>query len=114
MDMAVVLITDATLMPDAKISIIKQEETDQDDDTVKQILEDLKKDMEDKAAAGSSETPKKKYVNSFITEISVENPPEDFKLNLFMKPTVDIVSNLRPSIFNFWWIAYFPLKPAFK
>ncbi|KAL5265842.1 hypothetical protein ACHWQZ_G006505 [Mnemiopsis leidyi] len=90
MDMAVVLITDATLMPDAKISIIKQEETDQDDDTVKQILEDLKKDMEDKAAAGSSETPKKKYVNSFITEISVENPPEDFKLNLFMKPTVDI------------------------
>ena len=85
-------------MPDAKISIIKQEETQTDDDTVQQILEDLKKDMDDKDAARSDEKANKKYVNSFITEISVENAPEDFKLNLFMKPTVNIVSESYRSI----------------
>merc|ERR1711937_685311 len=33
---------------------------------------------------------KQTFVNSFITEVKVENQPPDFKLNLFMKPTIDI------------------------
>ena len=101
-------------MPDAKISIIKQEETENDDDTVQQILEDLKKDMQDKEAAKSDEKVNKKYVNSFITEISVENAPEDFKLNLFMKPTVDIVSESCLSIFHCFYPILFLSKLRLK
>jgi len=90
-DMAVVLITDSTLMPDTKISVVKKDEKEEDDETVDKILHDLKKDMEEASEKdGADSDVKKTFVNSFITEVKIENAPEDFKLNLFMKPTIDI------------------------
>ena len=88
--MAIVLITDSTLMPDTKISVVKTEEDDPD--TVNKILEDLQDEIESAATEDGGEV-KKTYVNSFITEVKVENQPEeDFQLNLYMKPNIDIVS----------------------
>jgi len=88
-DMAVVLITDSTLMPDTTISLVTKEEGEEDEETVTKILDDLKSELEDAANKDGGDA-KKSFVNSFITEVKVENAPDNFKLNLFMKPTIDI------------------------
>ena len=90
-DMAVLLITDSTLMPDTTISIVTKDEDEKDEETVTKIMKDLKSELEDATKKDGGDT-KKSFVNSFITEVKVENAPDNFKLNLFMKPTIDIVS----------------------
>ena len=100
-DMAIVLITDSTLMPDAEISVtptveVKEGES-KNDATVSKILDDLEIEIGD---TDGTETKKKTktYVNSFITEVKVEAKADatgeavPFELNLFMKPNIDIVS----------------------
>jgi hypothetical protein len=87
--MAVVIFTDSTLMPDTNISIIKKGKDENDEETVKKILNDLRKAMKE----GKKGVDKKKtFINSVIIEVKVEDPPKDFKLNLYFKPTIDIVS----------------------
>ena len=87
--MVVVLITDTTLMPDKKISVVEKEEDDKE--TVNKILADIMEGPNSVDDADEGEL-KKTFVNSIITELKMENPPEDFQLNLYMKPTIDIVS----------------------
>ena len=91
--MTVVLMTDSTLMPDTKISIVKKERGEKDKDVVNEILNDLQRDMNNTLAVNKEGGKvKKTFVNSIITRAKVENPPDDFKLNLYTKPTIDIVS----------------------
>ena len=87
--MVVVLITDTTLMPDKKISVVQKEEDDKE--TVNKILADIMEGPNSVDDEDGGEL-KKTFVNSIITELKMENPPEDFQLNLYMKPTIDIVS----------------------
>ena len=97
-DMAVVLITDSTLMPDRTTSIVTKEEDEDDKEAVTKIMDDLKSDLEVATKIDGGDT-KKSFVNSFITEVKVQNAvPDDFKLNVFMKPTIDIVSYLNTMI----------------
>ena len=93
MDLTVALFTDSTFMPDTQLSIVKRDDTEEDKDTVDKILEDLRREMKGNVGADNG-SEKKTFVNSFVTEIKINNPPEDFKLNLFMKPFIDIVSRL--------------------
>jgi hypothetical protein len=87
--MAVVILTDSTLMPDNNISIIKMGKDQKDEETVKKILNDLGRAIKE----GKKEVDMKKtFINSVIIEVKVEDPPKDFKLNLYFKPTIDIVS----------------------
>ena len=88
MDMVVVLITDSTLMPDTKISILENNGEHDDKKTVANILQDLMNSSND----AEFREVKKTFVNSIIMEVKVKNPPEDFTLALHIKPTVDIVS----------------------
>jgi hypothetical protein len=88
--MAVVLITDSTLMPDIRVSLVKKDEEENDNETVSKILGDLKEDIKGGTEADGE---RKTFVNSIITKINVENPPENFKLNLYSKPIIDIVSH---------------------
>ena len=87
--MTVVLITDPTLMPDTQLSAVKKEVAEADKETVNKILKDLEKSRKSNADSGKL---KKTFVTSFITEVKMETPPDDFRLNLFMKPSIDIVS----------------------
>ena len=91
MDLSAVLLTDSTLMPDTKMSVVNKDKVEDDKETVNEILEDLKKDLK-RASGADGEKVEKSFVNSFITEIDVADPPQDFKLNLFIKPIIDIVS----------------------
>lgn len=91
MDMTVVLITDATLMPDTSISVVPLD-TEDDKSTVQNILGDLQTEL----YSNNKAEVEKQYVNSFITEVQVQSPPDDFKLNLYMKPNIDIVSKYEP------------------
>ena len=87
--MAVVILTDSTLMPDTNISIIKKGKDEKDEETVKKILNDLRRAMKE---GKKGVDMKKTFINSVIIEVKVEDPPKDFKLNLYFKPTIDIVS----------------------
>ena len=89
--MAVVLITEATLMPDTKVSVVDKDAEEKDEDIVGEILEDLKKDIKGSPRANSTDL-EKTFMNSVVVEVNVNNPPEQFKLNLFIKPFIDIVS----------------------
>ena len=91
MDMAVVLITEATLMPDTKVSVVDKDAEEKDEDIVSEILEDLMKDMKGSPSANSTDL-EKTFMNSMVVEVKVDNPPKQFKINLFMKPFIDIVS----------------------
>ena len=91
MDLSAVLLTDSTLMPDTKMSVVNKDKVEDDKETVNEILEDLKRDLK-RASGADGEKVEKSFVNSFITEIDVADPPQDFKLNLFIKPIIDIVS----------------------
>ena len=76
-------------MPDTNISIIKKGKDEKDEETVKKILNDLRRAMKD----GKKEIDMKKtFINSVIIKVKVEDPPKDLKLNLYLKPTIDIVS----------------------
>ena len=97
MDLSAVLLTDSTLMPDTKMSVVNKDKVEDDKETVNEILEDLKKDLK-RASGADGEKVEKSFVNSFITEIDVADPPQDFKLNLFIKPIIDIVSQ-RENVF---------------
>ena len=88
--MVVMLVTDPTLMPDTEIAVVKRKEDEKDEETVKQIQNDLRKDLNGGERSGGN---KKIFINSLIAEVKVDNPPENFKLNIFFKPLVDIVSN---------------------
>ena len=89
--MAVVLIPEATLMPDTKVSVVDKDAEEKDEDIVSEILEDLMKDMKGSPSANSTDL-EKTFMNSVVVEVNVDNPPEQFKLNLFIKPFIDIVS----------------------
>ena len=91
--MTVALITDSKLMPDNQVSILKRDEMEADKNLVNRILKDLRYDLEDKMTADDGDV-NKTFVNSFIAEIKIENPPDDFQLNLFIKPSIDIVSKI--------------------
>jgi len=89
MDMSVVLITDSTLMPDLEISTTPISLSNSDAEVSTSILEDLSNAISD----SSDDSTTKAYVNSMITEVTVNTSGVDldaFKLNLYMKPTTDI------------------------
>ena len=91
MDVSVLLITDATLMPDTKVLVLETNEKKKGEDIVGEILEDLMKDMVSSPSASSLDL-ERTFINSLVVEVKVENPPEGFILNLFIKPKIDIVS----------------------
>ena len=90
MDMTVLLISEPTLMPDAQVTVIKNVKPNEDKTIVKNILDDRVKEIE--AASKNDEIEQKTYMNSFIVELEIENPPEDFNLHLLITPDIDIVS----------------------
>ena len=90
MDTTVLLITDPTLMPDIQLTDLKRDELEEDQVTVQKILEDLRRELD--VSRTDEQTGNRTYMNSFIVEVVVEKPPEDFQLNLFITPDIDIVS----------------------
>ena len=103
-DMAIVLISDTTLMPSLAISIPPFMDNSSDSDVVSDILQnfELQKMKTDKTST------KKSYVNSLIAEVKVENAPDDFKLNLYLRPTIDIVSrNIKQCVVQVYGIQIF-------
>ena len=96
--MAIIIIADAILMPDVEIDLlIDPRPTVQTnrDEIIDTVFKDLQSTIED----NTDLTDKKKYLNSFVTEITVNNAnvenTEDFELNLFMKPKFPIVCDIR-------------------
>ena len=90
MDMTVLLISEPTLMPDAQVTVMKNVKANEDKTTVKNILEDINREIE--ASNKDSQIEQTTYLNSFIVELEIENPPEDFNLHLLITPDIDIVS----------------------
>ena len=90
MDMTVLLISEPTLMPDAQVTVMNNVKPNKDKTIVKNVLEDINKEIEDYSK--NDEIEQKTYVNSFIVELEIENPPEDFNLHLLITPDIDIVS----------------------
>ena len=78
-------------MPDTKVLVLETNEKKKGEDIVGEILEDLKKDMKSSPSANSTDL-EKTFMNSMVVEVKVDNPPKQFKINLFMKPFIDIVS----------------------
>ena len=89
--MTVLLITEPTLMPDVQVTVMKNVKPNEDNTIVKNILEELIKEIE--VSDEDDEIKQKTYVNSFIVELEIENPPEDFNLHLLITPDIDIVSH---------------------
>ena len=75
-------------MPDAAISLTPVEDTDAE--VVSSILDELESEIEETNNGSTTMS----YVNSLITEVTVTDVTNvtDFKLNLYLKPTTDIVS----------------------
>ena len=73
-------------MPDMKISRVKRTGEENYEKIVTSILRDLLKGEKD-----GSEL-KKAYLNPLITEVKIDSPPDDFQLNLFMRPSINVVS----------------------
>ena len=90
MDMTVLLISEPTLMPYAQVTVMNNVKPNEDKTIVKNILDDRIKEIE--AAGKNDEIEQKTYMNSFIVELEIENPPEDFNLHLLITPDIDIVS----------------------
>jgi hypothetical protein len=84
--MSVVLVTDSTLMPDLEISTTPIADSDAEVST--SILEDLSNAISD----SSDDSTTKAYVNSMITEVTVNTSGVDLDHLYLMKPTTDIVS----------------------
>ena len=88
--MSIVLVSETTLTPDKKVAETPKVEAGGESAAVSSILDSLEKDIV--SSSKDEGAPKKTYLNSLITEITVKDAPKDFKLNLFMRPTIDIVS----------------------
>ena len=96
-DMSIVLITDSTLMLDADISVTPVANTDAEaKEKAKTIVADIMRNLESDGNGTEDKTVAKTYVNSLITEVTVEASEDDdndgFQLDLFLRPTLDIVS----------------------
>jgi len=89
LDMSIVLVSELTMTPDEDVKKAPVAATKEaGDEAVKDILKEL--DNELVTSSGSDAAPKKTFLNSLITEVKVKDAPEDFKLDLFMRPTIDI------------------------
>ena len=88
--MTIVLLSDATLMPDVAISSTPVEHNNAE--VVSSILDDLKIEM----GETNDDSATMSYVNSLIAEVTVTGVTNiaDFKLSLYFKPTTDIVSKI--------------------
>ena len=88
-DMTIVLLSDSTLMPDAAISLTPVEGTNAE--VVSSILDDLEIELGETNDGSTTMS----YINTPIIEITVDvTNVTDFKLNLYLKPTIDIVSKI--------------------
>ena len=90
MTMSIVLVSEITLTPDNTVAKTPKVEAGGERVAVENILNILKDDI--KNSNPDEPAPKKTYLNSLITEITVKEEVADFRLNLFMRPTIDIVS----------------------
>ena len=92
------IITDATLMLDADISttpVAKSEEEAKE--KAKMIVDDIMRNLESDGNGTEDNTRRRTYVNSLITEVTVkpsDGNDTEFELDLFLRPTIDIVSFL--------------------
>ena len=95
--MSIVLITDSTLMLDADISATPKADTEEKaKKAAKAIVSDIMRNLESDGNGTEDQTTQKTYVNSLITEVTVkpsdDGDDEGFELDLFLRPTLDIVS----------------------
>ena len=90
MDMTVVLISEPTLMPDTHVTVIERDEEENDKDIVENILVELVNELKNSSSAGIRDQVA--FVNSLVMEVQVQNAPEEFELNIFLKPYINIVS----------------------
>ena len=74
-------------MPDPDLSVLNTTGTDLE--VIGSIWGDLEKSSDNSDSTSVLPT----FVNSLILEVTVDNPPADFKLKLMMRPKVSIVSN---------------------
>ena len=94
--MSIVLFTDSTLMLDADISITPVTKSEEEArEKAKTIVADIMRNLESDGDGTEDNTLKKTFVNSLITEVTVKpsyGDDTDFELDLFLRPTIDIVS----------------------
>eukprot|EP00116_Pleurobrachia_bachei_P016282 sb/3476544/ len=95
--MSIVLITDSTLMLDAGISVTPVANSEEEaQEKAKTIVADIMRNLESDGNGTEDTTVSKTYVNSLITEVTVkpkdDDDDSDFQLDLFLRPTLDIVS----------------------
>ena len=96
------LITDSTLMLDADISTTPVANTKEEaKEKVKTIVADIMRNLESDGNGTEDNTLNKTYVNSLITEVTIkpsddddDDDDTDFQLDLFLRPTINIVSIL--------------------
>ena len=96
--MTIVIIAASTLMPDLEVDLLIGPETPNDKETndiIDTIFKELKTEIDEK----KDSTPKKKYVNSIVVEITINNANaadnKNFELNFFMKPKIPMVRDIQ-------------------